>query len=129
VSELPAEGAWSGEVAGLGRRVVALVIDWFSSMAVAILLVGSDALSTGGGSLVILAVFFVEVVLLTWLLGSSFGQRLVRIRVERTSGRALGLPRIALRTALICLVIPPLVMDSYGRGLQDRAVGSVVVRL
>ena len=109
--------------------MVALVIDWFSSMAVAILLVGSDALSTGGGSLVILAVFFVEVVLLTWLLGSSFGQRLVRIRVERTSGRALGLPRIALRTALICLVIPPLVMDSYGRGLQDRAVGSVVVRL
>ena len=33
-----------------------------------------------------------------------------------------------LRTVLICLVIPPLVWDSDGRGLHDRAVNTVVVR-
>ena len=40
----------------------------------------------------------------------------------------LGLGRAALRTLLICLVIPAVVMDSYGRGLHDRAVGSIVLR-
>ncbi len=43
-------------------------------------------------------------------------------------GGRLGLGRVALRTVLICLVIPAVVIDSYGRGLHDRAVGSVVVR-
>jgi len=42
--------------------------------------------------------------------------------------RRLGLTGSMLRTALICLVIPPLVWDSDGRGLHDRAVDTVVVR-
>jgi hypothetical protein len=35
---------------------------------------------------------------------------------------------IVLLTLLLCLVIPAVVMDSDGRGLHDRAVGSIVVR-
>jgi hypothetical protein len=34
-----------------------------------------------------------------------------------------------LRTLLILLVIPALVMDSDGRGLHDRIVGSRVIRV
>lgn len=116
-----------GEVAGVGRRLAALLIDWFASMGVVLLLWGAGSLGTSGGSLAVLGVFAAEVVLFTWLTGSSFGQRLLGLRVVTLAGRPVGLPRLALRTALICLVLPPLVMDSYGRGLQDRAVGSVVI--
>jgi hypothetical protein len=37
--------------------------------------------------------------------------------------------RSALRTLLICLVVPPLVFDRDQRGLHDKAVGSVAVRM
>jgi len=33
-----------------------------------------------------------------------------------------------LRTLLICLVIPAVIWDRDGRGLQDRAAGTVVVK-
>ena len=33
-----------------------------------------------------------------------------------------------LRTALIAVVVPPLVRDVDGRGWHDRAAGTVVVR-
>jgi hypothetical protein len=43
-------------------------------------------------------------------------------------GGRLSLWRVALRTLLICLVIPAVVYDSDGRGLHDRIVGSRVFR-
>jgi uncharacterized RDD family membrane protein YckC len=73
-------------------------------------------------------VFAGEVIVFTWLLMGSFGQRLLGLRVVRVDGGRLSLPRIVLRTLLLCLVIPAVVMDSDGRGLHDRAVGSIVVR-
>lgn len=120
--------ALPGEVAGLGRRIVALLIDWFASMGVAILLAGAAGYASDLTSLVTLLIFGLEVIVFTWLMGGSFGQRITGIRVTRLDGSRLGLWRIVGRTLLICLVIPPLVMDSQGRGLQDRAVGSVVLQ-
>jgi hypothetical protein len=35
---------------------------------------------------------------------------------------------VLVRTALLCLVIPAIVVDRDGRGLHDRAAASVVVR-
>lgn len=119
--------SFPGEMSGIGRRVVALLIDWFASMGVVLLLAGPGALGTSSGSLAVLGVFVVEVVIFTWLIGSSFGQRIMRLQVVAVNGSRLGLPRIVARTLLICLVLPPLVMDSYGRGLHDRAVGSAVI--
>jgi uncharacterized RDD family membrane protein YckC len=46
----------------------------------------------------------------------------------RVDGGRLSLPRIVLRTLLLCLVIPAVIWDSHGRGLHDRAAGSIVVR-
>jgi uncharacterized RDD family membrane protein YckC len=74
-----------------------------------------------------LGIFALEVTVLTWLWGSSFGQRLVGLRVVGRT-RRLGLVATALRTVLICIVLPPLVWDADGRGLHDRAVDSLVVR-
>jgi uncharacterized RDD family membrane protein YckC len=123
-----ATGGLGGEPGGLGRRLLALVIDWFACYAVALVLTGPAGFSSNGTALVTLAIFFVEVTLLTWLGSASFGQRILRLTVVRLGGGRLGLLRTAVRTLLICLVLPPLVMDSDGRGLQDRAVGSVVLR-
>ncbi len=117
-----------GEVAGLGRRLAALCIDWLVSIGVSLLLFRDVAYGSQESSIAILLIFASEVILLTWLTGASFGQRILGVKVVRMDGGPLGLGRVALRTLLICLVIPALVMDSYGRGLHDRAVGSVVVR-
>jgi len=117
-----------GEVAGFGRRVAALALDWLVSTGVALLLVGSSGYLSNQASLATLLVFATEVTLFTWLMGASFGQRLLGLSVVRTDGRRLSLGRALLRTLLICLVIPAVVMDSYGRGLHDRAVDSIVIR-
>ncbi len=117
-----------GEVAGLGRRLAAISIDWLASLLVASVIFPGLRPWTDNASLPILLVFSVEITLFTWVFSSSFGQRLVRVKVVNLHGGRLSLWRIALRTALICLVIPAVVMDSQGRGLHDRAVGSIALR-
>jgi uncharacterized RDD family membrane protein YckC len=116
-----------GEVSGLGRRLAALCIDWLVAIGISLLLFRDVAYGSLESSVAILLIFAAEVILLTWLTGSSFGQRILGIQVVRLDGTRLDLGRVVLRTVLICLVIPAVVMDSHGRGLHDRAVGSVVV--
>lgn len=115
-------------VAGFGRRLVALAIDWLVAIGISLVAFGQFAYGSPESSMAILLIFAVEVILLTWLTGSSFGQRIMGIAVLRVDGGRLDLGRVSLRTLLLCLVIPPIVMDSDGRGLHDRAVGSVALR-
>jgi uncharacterized RDD family membrane protein YckC len=110
-------------MATLGRRVVALLIDWIAAISRAI--VGTP--DTTLESFATLGIFAVEVTLLTWLWGSSFGQRIVGLRVVGRT-RRLGFVAALLRTVLICIVLPPLIWDADGRGLHDRAVDTVVIR-
>ncbi len=117
-----------GAIAGFGRRLLALVIDWLAATAVSLLVFRDVAYGSLESSVAVLSVFALEVIVLTWLIGASFGQRLLGLAVVRTDGSRLTLGRVALRTVLLCLVIPAVVVDSYGRGLHDRAVDSVVVR-
>ena len=115
-----------GEPSGLGRRAVAIAIDWLAALFLARLIPGA-VYGTGDYALATLSIFALEIILFTWLTGSSFGQRIMGIAVIAESGGRLSLWRIAVRTALICIVIPALVYDSQRRGLQDLAVGSRVV--
>jgi uncharacterized RDD family membrane protein YckC len=115
-------------VAGFGRRVAALALDWLASIGISLLLFRQVAYGSPESSVAILMIFAAEVILLTWLMNASFGQRLLGIVVMRTDGSRLGLGRVALRTLLLCLVVPAVVVDSYGRGLHDRAVDSVALR-
>lgn len=115
--------------ASVGRRLGALAIDWFASLGIAVLVFREYAYGTTDSMLATTAVFYVEIVLFTFLLGSSFGQKLLSMRVVNLNGGRLSLWRIMLRTLLILLVIPALVMDSDGRGLHDRIVGSRVIRV
>ena len=73
-------------------------------------------------------VFLVETTLLTTLLGGSFGQLVLRIGVARLDGRPVNLLQALGRTALICLVVPPLVFNRDNRGLHDLAFGTVALQ-
>ena len=75
-----------------------------------------------------LPMFAAEVLVLTWLAGGSAGQLAHGLRVARLDRRPIGLPRAALRTLLLCLLTPALIWDRDGRGLHDKAAGTVVVR-
>jgi len=122
---LPQSGP--GSIPNVGRRVVALLLDWFAAILVTLLIFPGLTYGESDFSLAVLGVFAFEVWILTWLTGSSFGQRLLRLQVVAVRGKRLGAISTAVRTALICLVIPPLVWDQDTRGLQDKAARSVCV--
>jgi uncharacterized RDD family membrane protein YckC len=124
---LPADGP--GSVAGWGRRVAALFVDWIASLLVAALFTGGAALTSHDWQAWIpMLVFLVEATLVTALLGGSFGQILTRVAVLRVDRRPLSLLAALLRTALICLVVPPLFSNLDRRGLHDLVAGTVAVR-
>lgn len=108
------------------RRIVALFVDWILATLIAVGIIGPGSYSHDpGSSWVVLAVFFVEVTVLTAFAGASFGQLLAGIRVLTLDGRPLHLLLATARTLLICVVVPPLIFRSdSGRGLHDLAVGS-----
>ena len=105
--------------------MVAVALDWFMCLGVAHLIVRK---LSGGAQFVPLGIFFVEVSVLTALMGASAGQRLLRLRVMdvHSGGRVLA-GRVIFRTFLICLVIPAL-FTKEGRGYHDLFTNCVVVR-
>lgn len=123
---LPDEG--KGSLATWGSRIAALVVDWAASMAIAVALFGFEVVTGGGWQRwMVLAVFFVQTTIMTTFTGSSFGHILARIGVARLDGERLGFLRAVARAFLICLAIPPLVVDGDRRGLHDLVLGTVVV--
>ncbi|MBA2738510.1 MAG: RDD family protein [Nocardioidaceae bacterium] len=118
-----------GAVASLGGRLFGLVIDWVVCLLVLSVIIGGDVW-TGRGWIQAapLLVLFVEQTLLVGLLGGAIGHRLTNIRVVGPDGAPIGLGRAALRAFLLCLAIPPLLMDSDLRGVHDKVAHSVVVR-
>lgn len=123
---LPRRGR--GSLASWGSRLAALLIDWAASMLVAMGLFGMGVF-TGGGwrAWMTLAVYFVQKAALTALAGGSFGQLLARVAVVRVDGRPLEWWRSLARAALVCLVLPALVVGAERRGLHDLLLGTVVV--
>jgi hypothetical protein len=124
------------DTATWARRILALVVDWFASTLVVILLLGGVDHWAGDRSsgFYVLGVFVLESAVFTALSGGSFGQLATRLRVvrvvdDRLAPGSVPLHLALLRQVLIALVIPPLVYRPDGRGLHDLAVGSAVVTL
>jgi uncharacterized RDD family membrane protein YckC len=120
------------ETASWGRRIVALLVDWFACTLVVVLVLGPAGWSDNrGSSFYTLLVFALESAVLTAVAGGSFGKLATRLRVVRNdgSGRPIDLLRALLRQVMVCLVIPPLVFRPDGRGLHDMAAGSVTVTI
>jgi uncharacterized RDD family membrane protein YckC len=124
------------DTATWGRRILALVVDWFASTFVVILLLGGVDKWAGDRSsgFYVLGIFVLESAAFIALSGGSFGQLATRLRVvhvvgDRLDPRPIPLHLALLRQVLIALVIPPLVYRPDGRGLHDLAAGSAVVTL
>ncbi|MPZ60876.1 MAG: RDD family protein [Propionibacteriales bacterium] len=123
---LPESGA--GSAAGWGRRVLALVVDWFLSMMAVGTFVGTEIWSGGGAAQwAPLGVFAVQRWVLTTSLGGSAGQLICRIHVHSVAAVRVTAWQVLLRTVLLCLVIPPLITNRDRRGMHDMAAGTVVV--
>ncbi|TDQ52472.1 RDD family protein [Actinorugispora endophytica] len=128
---LPVSGP--GSVPGFGRRLAALVVDWFVAAFLATLLFGAPSVwnprpeeATGGAWWLPIVVFALLTIVLLSLFGTTFGKRLVGVRIAATGERPLPWPvAMMVRTALLCLVIPAVVYDRDQRGLHDRAAGTV----
>ena len=123
------DNAQAPQPAGWPRRIIALFIDWFVALLTVSAIAGTPIWEGDANPFWPLLAFFVEVSILTGLLGYSIGHRVTGVRVVRVDGDPLDPLRAALRTALICLVIPPLVFRPDGRGLHDLATDSAAFRL
>ena len=112
-------------VASLGRRLLALVIDWTMSRLVAGLLNPYLFINNDFSTLII---FFLEVAFFTIIFQASAGQRIMAVKVVTYPEQARVKPqRIALRTLLICLVFPA-VFTKDGRSLHDYLTQSQTIK-
>jgi len=126
---LPAAGP--GSLAPTGRRLLAYLIDLVAATLVAAMFVRHDQHAgladrlPGQWSVLPWAL---DYLLGLVLLGRSFGMYLTGLRVIRVDERKpIGPVRALVRTALLALVLPGLMVDSDLRGLQDRLTSTAVI--
>jgi uncharacterized RDD family membrane protein YckC len=122
-------------VAPMGRRLLALIIDWLLCALIASSVTGHVLFGSAadghyfGAQYGTLALFTLEVYLLTAISGLTVGKRLLRIRAVSTNGTPPGFKWAAVRTLLLLFVIPACITDRDLRGLHDRAANTIVVRM
>jgi uncharacterized RDD family membrane protein YckC len=110
-----------GSVGRFGRRLGGLAVDWLIALVIARGMIGT-------GSLAPLGVFLAEHLLLVGTVGATIGHRLFGLRVETLAGAHPGPLRTVVRSLLLVLAVPALIMDADQRGLHDRSVGTIVAR-
>ena len=119
---LPADGP--GSLAGFGQRLGAFAIDAVASALVAGLVTAPEL----PGNWSLLSFVLITVVFLV-AAGQTPGMRLLGLRLAHPQpGRRLALWRAVVRTGLLALLVPALVVDADGRGLHDRLTDTAVIR-
>lgn len=127
---IPANGP--GSMASVPRRAVALLVDWVACLLISTAFLPSDAVDGAlltGDPWITLVIFAASTVVLVGTIGTTLGHRLLGLRVRRLDALtgAPGLWAAAVRTVLLCLVIPAVVWNGEGRGLHDVAARTVIV--
>ena len=113
-----------GSIPSLIRRVGGLFIDWGIAVALAWALLPYEWVNLG-----ITGIWLVLTILAVGFMGHSVGHLVLGMQVQTLDGRPIGFARAFVRTVLLALVIPALIMDRDQRGLNDRAIGTVLVRI
>lgn len=124
---LPESGR--GSVASLSARLLALLIDWMLCWGIAALIASrTDAL--GGVPTLTLIVWILWRIITVWLFAQSPGHAIMGIGVARVDDpdKRVGLLRATVRTLLTVFLFPPIIQDTDGRGMHDRATGTAVIR-
>jgi uncharacterized RDD family membrane protein YckC len=116
---LPERGP--GSAASFGPRILAIIIDWLPCSVAAQLFTKNPAFSA-------LALFALVTVVSIAIAGRTVGHAAAGLRVALLDGRRAGFGAAVTRTVLLCLLIPPVVYNLDGRGLHDRAAGTIVLR-
>ena len=125
---LPATGP--GSLAPMGRRLLALAVDWLVGYGLAGLALAAGLITPELLATIVLVVWLVLGAVAVRLFGFTPGQYCCGLRVVPVDGAGLGVGsvRAVTRGLLIALVVPTLFIDADGRGLQDRVTATAVVR-
>jgi len=119
---LPKDGP--GSLASFGTRIFAFFIDAIASALIAGLFTAPHL--PGNWSLVSFSAITVVTLV---AFGQTPGMRVFGLRLAHPrKGQRLAVWRAAVRTALLILLVPALVVDADGRGLHDRLTDTAVVR-
>ena len=119
---LPADGP--GSLASFGSRIGAFLVDAVAAALVAGLFTAPSL--PGNWSLVPFGLITVGTLV---AFGQTPGMRLLGLRLAHPrAGERLALWRAVVRTGLLMLLLPALVVDADGRGLHDRLTDTAVVR-
>lgn len=119
---LPAGGP--GSLASFGSRIGAFLVDAAVSFGLAAVFTAPQLPRNW-----VLVPFGLVTVLSLVAVGQTPGMRLLGLRLAHPrEGARLALWRAVVRTALLMLLVPALVVDADGRGLHDRLTGTAVLR-
>jgi uncharacterized RDD family membrane protein YckC len=119
---LPASGP--GALASFGTRVLAYLVDALTAALIAGFFTAPEL--PANWSLLSFGLLTVGTLV---AFGQTPGMRLLGLRLAHPrQGERLALWRAVVRTALLMLLVPALVVDADGRGLHDRLTDTAVVR-
>jgi uncharacterized RDD family membrane protein YckC len=117
---------------GQGRRMLGITIDWLAAYAVTL------GFFAGGGSFLersrnvggtVLLVLTLEYIILVALTGSSFGHRIVGLKVVRFSDAgAVTIVQALIRTLLLVTIVAAITFDENGRAPNERLSNTVLVK-
>ena len=115
-----------------GRRMLGIALDWLAAYAITLgfFAGGGDFLerSRGVGGTVLL-VMALQYLILVSFGGSSFGHRLVGLKVIRFSDGGTASPiQVLIRTVLMIIIVTAITFDENGRGVNERLSNTVLVR-
>ena len=109
--------------APLIRRFGALLIDWLLCVSIGLFFAPMTKLG-----LIPVVILILEYTFFIGLFRQTPGMRILGLKcVSIHDGNQIGILPAFLRAVLLALVLPPLLMDQYQRGLHDRLTGSIVL--
>lgn len=118
-----------GSVANFGSRLLAFLIDGVLADLIGLIVNGGPHTSDRQNLSVYLAFLLIEIVFVA-LAGQTPGMRIAGIAVVRADGQGRAKLRwVLVRTLLLAVVAPALVIDADGRAMHDRAAGTVMLRV